>query len=280
MLGGENTSLGTRSGSEEAIGRQHLLPGSRPIPDQELGHPNEREATGVLKLSMCKTRRVTRSTSVPHEALAQPARARLFAVLAESPRPASTEALAEEVGLHANGVRRHLERLRQAGLVTRTRERQPRGRPRDEWAVAPDARPEGDSSQAHADLARWLARAIPPRPGRLRDVEATGREIGRDLAPTGKTVEAAIHGTLSALGFQPETDTRGATISCTLGHCPYRDAVMENPEVICTLHRGITRGLLDALEPNAELVRFVPRDPDDAGCLIEVGGVTGTSSTP
>jgi hypothetical protein len=37
--------------------------------------------------------------------------------------------------------------------------------------------------------------------------------------------------------------------------------------VVCTLHRGMTRGLLGALDPTAELAGFVPRDPDRAGCL-------------
>jgi len=44
--------------------------------------------------------------------------------------------------------------------------------------------------------------------------------------------------------------------------------VRENQEAVCTLHRGITRGLLDVLQPQAKLAGFVPRDPYAAGCLI------------
>ena len=58
-----------------------------------------------------------------------------------------------------------------------------------------------------------------------------------------------------------------------LGNCPYRDAVRENQEVICALHRGLTRGLLDVLEPQAKLTAFEPRDPYEAGCLIELAGL-------
>jgi hypothetical protein len=50
--------------------------------------------------------------------------------------------------------------------------------------------------------------------------------------------------------------------------------VRENQEAVCTLHRGITRGLLDVLQPQVKLAGFVPRDPDAAGCLIELTGVT------
>ena len=60
----------------------------------------------------------------PDDVLAQPTRARLFRLLGELRRPAATEELAARVELHPNGVRTHLERLREAGLVARERPRQ------------------------------------------------------------------------------------------------------------------------------------------------------------
>jgi predicted ArsR family transcriptional regulator len=208
------------------------------------------------------------------DALAQPTRARLFALLVDWRRPATTDELAGKLGLHPNGVRAHLVRLEGAKLVARTQRRPPRGRPYDEWSVAPDAKPGGDPPRGYADLARWLALASPVGQRRRREVEAVGREIGRELAPgDGESAEATIGAALSALGFQPELATDGGRLSCVLDNCPYRDAARENPELVCTLHRGITRGLLDVIEPDAELVAFVPRDPDLAGCLIEVDGL-------
>ena len=208
------------------------------------------------------------------DVLAQPTRARLFALLAELKRPAGTAELAEHVGLHPNGVRLHLERMREAGLVQRTRPRQAVGRPRDAWAVAPGARPGDRAPSAYADLGRWLARAIAPGPRRLRDIEETGREIGRELAPArGASLKETFEAALTALGFQPRLEPANDGLTFCLGNCPYRDAVRENQEVVCTLHRGLTRGLLDALEPGAKLTGFVPRDPDKAGCLVELSGV-------
>jgi predicted ArsR family transcriptional regulator len=57
-----------------------------------------------------------------------------------------------------------------------------------------------------------------------------------------------------------------------LGNCPYREAVRENQPAVCSLHRGITQGLRDRLDPDAALADFVARDPYRAGCLIEVRG--------
>ena len=211
----------------------------------------------------------------PDDALAQRTRAQLFTVLNDLRRPASTDELAERLGLHPNGVRVHLDRLREAGLVTRERPRQARGRPRDMWMVAPDARPGGDPPSAYADLGRWLARTIAPGKTRLRAIEAVGREIGRDLAPQGDALSAEkkMHAALVSLGFQPEReiDPRGK-LTYRLCNCPYRDVVRESQPVVCTLHRGMTRGLIDAIAPRTRLAGFVPRDPDAAGCLIELRG--------
>lgn len=211
----------------------------------------------------------------PADVLAQPTRARLFALLGDLRRPAGTQELAERVDLHPNGVRIHLERMADAGVVERARAPQRRGRPRDAWTIAPGAMPAGRAPSSYANLGQWLARAIPPRPGRLREVEALGREVGRELAPASAHPAEGMRTALVSLGFQPTTTAdpdQGATTFC-LGNCPYRDAVSANSEVVCTLHRGITRGLLDVLEPTAELKAFVPKDPASAGCLITVAGL-------
>jgi predicted ArsR family transcriptional regulator len=213
----------------------------------------------------------------PDDVLSQPTRARLFNLLGALGRPASTDELARELGLHPNGVRIHLERLLEAGLVLRRRAPQPRGRPRDEWSVSADAEPGGAPPRAYDDLSRWLARATPPRPGRLREIERAGREIGRGLAPAdAPSAEIALRDTLTGLGFQPAFERSPGRLSCRLRNCPYRNSVRENQEVVCTLHRGITKGVLDVLDPRARLVGFVPRDPDVAGCEIEIEGLTET----
>lgn len=209
----------------------------------------------------------------PSDPLSQPTRARLFALLGELKRSATTAELAERVELHPNGVRLHLERLEQAGLIERTHPRRGPGRPPDTWAIAAGARPGGEPPSAYQDLGRWLARAIRARSTSLTSIEHTGRQIGLELAPPGAP-PGTLHTTLTALGFQPTiAREEGSRVTICLGNCPYRDAVRENQPVICALHEGLTRGLLHALEPNAKLTAFEPHDPDEAGCLIELDGV-------
>jgi predicted ArsR family transcriptional regulator len=207
--------------------------------------------------------------------LAEPVRARLFRALGALRRPAGTQELADLVERHPNTVRLNLQRLADAGLIERRTTRQVRGRPRDEWAVHAGARPGGDSPQAHGDLARWLARVLATT-GELEDVERTGREIGHELAPEPlqRSPAATMQDALTALGFSPRAErTDQDRVRYVLANCPYRDAVRENQPTVCTLHRGITRGLLDRLAPDGELERFVARDPYTAGCVIDVLGV-------
>ncbi len=219
------------------------------------------------------------SAAIPRatdEALAQPTRAKLFQLLTELRRPASTHELAEVLSMHPNGVRAHLERMSAAGLVKRGRGPRVPGRPRDMWTITADARVTNEPPSGYRALGGWLARAIPGGAANLAAVEAEGREIGRELAPAGhggEDAEVAMHGVLVSLGFQPRrTRHENGALTYELRNCPYRDVVRENQTLVCTLHRGITQGLLDAMAPTTTLVSFVPRDPVEAGCLIGLRG--------
>jgi predicted ArsR family transcriptional regulator len=223
-------------------------------------------------IGLCKAGRV--DLPFPLEGpLAQPTRAQIFRYLVDKRAPAGTEEVAEHFGLHVNGVRRHLERLKEGGFVTRSRVGVGQGRPRDSWAVSADAHPGGSAPRAYAELAVWLARAIPSTRSRLREVERTGQEIGVELAPTsGGDAATGLRDALAALGFEPTLERHEGGFGCRLGNCPYADSVHQNQPVVCALHRGITKGILAGLDPQARLVGFEPVDPDRGGCLVEVKG--------
>lgn len=216
------------------------------------------------------------------DVLAQPSRARVFRLLVELKRATRTSELATRLGLHPNGVRIHLERLEGSGLVARARVRRGRGRPADAWMVAPDAQPGGQPPRAYRDLGRWLARSIKQRSASPTGLERTGREIGREIAPRdGQVGVEEVEHALAALGFAPAQGSRDEhSLTICLGNCPYRDVVYENQPAICALHKGITRGLLDVLAPQVRLSRFVPHDPDRAGCVIELTGAESARSSP
>jgi predicted ArsR family transcriptional regulator len=220
--------------------------------------------------------------------LARDTRGRLFELLGRLGHTATTDELASELGLHHNGIRRHLEQLQLAGLIRRESIRHGRGRPKDGWSIDPDARPGGEPPRGYAELGGWLARAIPAGAENLRQVEATGRSIGRELASDG-AIDVAVDGAVDEtpggsglkdfehavtwLGFAPRRDepsTDASSVTYRLTNCPYQQAVAENQPVICTLHKGILSGLLETMEPDAEITGFHPRDPRTAGCAVSL----------
>jgi predicted ArsR family transcriptional regulator len=217
------------------------------------------------------------------EAVSQPTRARLLTELSEMRRPAGTAELAERLGLHPNGVRQHLEILRKAGLVDRERENQGRGRPRDVWSIGADADPGGHAPTGYSELSRWLVQAFGRGAGDPKAMVERGREIGRNLPADGGHVsaETAFRGALAAMGFKPERlDTPPGRATYCLTNCPYRDAVIEDQAMICGLHKGITQGILESVDPESRMTGFVAKDPDKVGCLITVEGPLAEKQPP
>jgi predicted ArsR family transcriptional regulator len=204
-----------------------------------------------------------------------PTPARVIALIRAAETPLGTSEIAELLGLHPNGVRVQLKRLEQAGVVEHEDVRGLVGRPRARWHLTPRAIASADLADTGWLMARALARTILPTPERLRDVENAGADMGREIAAhlvpfPGRDVRHVVGDALEALGFDPERTGEGDSASYRLTTCPYADIVRENPTVVCTLHRGVVRGVLDSLAPSAELTVFEPKDPDTAGCIVGV----------
>ena len=210
----------------------------------------------------------------PTDPLAHPVRRRAFELLSDLRRPARIEEIAAHLGRHPSGVRTHLARLEEAELVTCRRVPVARGRPRYEWAIAPGATPHGRPPDRYAELAGWLAGALATGAADLPALAEHGRTVGRALAPEPTPQpQTALADVFSAMGFQPATTSGGDRTTYELCNCPYRAAVHSGGRHVCALHEGITRGLLDRIAPGASLEGFVAKDPDQAGCLVEIVGL-------
>ena len=204
--------------------------------------------------------------------LGQPTAARLFSLLVSSRQRLTTADLAQRAGVHANSARLHLGRLAAAGLVRRAKASSGTGRPHHEWSVAPGALVQGEPPVAYRELAGWLGTAMTSNGMGPREVETAGEAIGRAAAPAGSARSSAevLEETLAAMGFRPSCERRGTRTIFTLANCPYRAVAKAQPGVVCVLHRGIAKGLIEAIEPGGKLGRFEIKDADSAGCVIEV----------
>lgn len=199
----------------------------------------------------------------------------MIALVRAAETPLGTAEIAALLGLHPNGVRVQLKRLEQAGIVKHEKVRGLVGRPSAHWHLTPRAIARADRPYTGWVMARSLARTIPATPECLRDVEDAGTDLGGELAARlvpfpGRSVLHVVGDALEALGFEPERAHEGDRACYRHTTCPFADIVRENPTVVCTLHRGVVRGILGSLTPSAELTTFEPKDPDAAGCIVEV----------
>jgi predicted ArsR family transcriptional regulator len=208
-----------------------------------------------------------------HRALAHPSRVQLFEMLQERPEGLGVTELAQRSGLHPNTVRVHLDKLTEAGMVAGEPVRRGgRGRPSIRYRAAEP--PEGDRYRV---LASMLVTALTTgdRDGPSLAAETAGRRWGQrhaavsqaavsqaavsqaaDVAQAGAVSQAGASGdamgprrsapeaatvVFDQLGFAPVRD--GDRI--VLHECPYRDLAAQHPDVICGLHLGLLRGVLD-----------------------------------
>jgi len=184
------------------------------------------------------------------KALGDETRYALYRELAGSTAPRSAAELADALGLHANTVRLHLERLREAGVVdVEAIHRGTVGRPQHYYSLAPGAPGLGFDPPAHALLAGLLA-AMAERIGADRDdAEKTGHAWGVEAGKRTKSRSCldSLAAELARLGFQPaadeDVDDNGQARIDFL-HCPFRELAEAYPELVCNLHRGITEGVV------------------------------------
>ncbi|MEZ5171646.1 MAG: helix-turn-helix domain-containing protein [Acidimicrobiia bacterium] len=207
------------------------------------------------------------------KALGDETRYAMYEELASSPSPLSAADLANILGLHANTVRLHLDRLRDAGLVeAHAVHRGTVGRPQHVYSLAPGAPGLGFDPPAHALLAGLLA-ALAERSGADADeAVAIGRSWGADAAARTKSASCleALGGELDRLGFEPAADEPDdGTATVAFLHCPFRDLAEAYPELVCSLHRGICEGVVD--EAGGGIVEDFQALYDPEPCRVAVG---------
>jgi predicted ArsR family transcriptional regulator len=195
---------------------------------------------------------------VRHRALAHHRRVELLELLRTRDEATDASELADELGLHVNTVRSHLQLLEDAGLVTsETEVRRVRGRPRLLFHATPE--PDRDYRGLAAILAGTLARDADT----VEDVAVdAGERWGRQLATTrtvpGETpVTELAADLLEELGFAPRPAADDPA-AIDLTRCPYLAVAEAHPEVVCGIHLGLLRGALDAAGAQGVDVSLVP----------------------
>lgn len=177
----------------------------------------------------------------------------IYLELARSSRPLSTSQIADSLELHTNTVRPHLERMRDVGLLESHPDSSGAvGRPQKLYNVAPNSPSLGLEPPVYPMLARMLISLAQVANIGGEDAAEAGRDEGRRLAHRrsdhGLACTEAAEEMLDELGFDPARldESDRATIAFT--HCPFADLAQSNPELICSLHRGMLEGFADEVD--------------------------------
>jgi predicted ArsR family transcriptional regulator len=200
-----------------------------------------------------------------HRALAGSSRLAVIDALRHVGAPLTVYDLSQQVGLHANTIRFHLARLVEAGVVREERAAPSGpGRPRLVYAVVP-----GEALQHEPRSYRLLAQILASylavsAPDAAASAILAGRQWGQFLterpAPfqrlDARAASERLVGMFAALGFQPEAADDGRRI--LLHRCPFREVAEQQPEVVCSVHLGLMRGVLATLGAPLEATRLQP----------------------
>lgn len=176
-------------------------------------------------------------------------RRRLLAILRSASEPLDAQELAHLTGQHVTTVRFHLDVLTRESLV-RQFQQPPRGRGRPRMGYAAV-----QGSVGYRDLAQALADQLSAdRDRAAAAATAAGRAWGTRLNAGGQPVasldearEATIKA-MSELGFGPERDLNTETADQSLIRltaCPLRDLARTHSDVVCAVHQGLLREMLD-----------------------------------
>jgi predicted ArsR family transcriptional regulator len=233
---------------------------------------------------------ITADRNRPGDAGADAPRRRqlLLQLLRESPQPRSILSLAEELQVHANTVRFHLETLLRVGQVAQLLgDPTGPGRPPVLFRATHRMDPSGPTnyrllagmltinlattSPDPAAAATQLGRVWGPH---LLDATTTGQ-----LRPTRVQRGEALTRVLSDVGFAPEPPTGPRDATIRLRHCPFLSLVTATTaataaataatgsgsgsgsgagEVICALHLGLMQGALASLHGPVTVDRLDP----------------------
>ena len=149
--------------------------------------------------------------------------------------PVTARWLAASLGVHVTTARYHLDRLVSAGAVVRTAHapKGMRGRPELTYALV-------DADSARDSLIVLLADLVDSGTG-PEGALAAGRAWADAIPDVTGDAPETIERVLAVRGFAPERTESGFD----LHGCPFRDAALRSPRVVCALHLGLTQRLAD-----------------------------------
>ena len=185
-----------------------------------------------------------------------------------SRRPLTAREVADEIGLHINTVRFHLDTLVRQGILRREGgQSDGPGRPATQYVLVPGMDRGGPRNyKLLAEmLLSHLASADDAVAAAIAAGLAWGRYLVQPLAP-GQRIStddglARLLDLLGDVGFDPLLAPASEDQSQTeirLRHCPFLELAETHRELVCAMHLGLMRGALEQLGLPVRAERLTP----------------------
>jgi predicted ArsR family transcriptional regulator len=189
----------------------------------------------------------------------------ILQMLRTSAEPRSIASIADDLGVHPNTVRFHLDALARAGRVEQVLGDSPgRGRPPILYRASRRMDPAGPTN--YRLLASILTEYVAGRPNAAGIAAELGRSTSPALlpspaphrAPSKTRAVTDLVQLLAELGFEPEPADGPRTREIRLRHCPFQNLAEQHGEVICSVHLGLMQGALTAMRAPVTVDRLDP----------------------
>ncbi|MGH9000447.1 MAG: helix-turn-helix transcriptional regulator [Acidimicrobiia bacterium] len=235
------------------------------------GHPGWGELSGE---------EFSAAVSALANAFGDPTRREIYLHLRDAAGGLTCAEVAEHFTLHPNVARHHLDKLAAGGYAVVDLVRgDTAGRPSKRYA-AKDPVGCGISFPPRRDnlLATLLARSLQllPPDAASQMAEEVGYEYGRVLAAQMEPSEGhrsvrnavtSVADALTAHGFAAHAESRDGSLMIVSEQCPFGEAAQQFPHVVCSVDRGMIRGMLAGLYGETNPRFAASRPAGDTHCV-------------
>lgn len=233
----------------------------------------------------------TATVSAITDAFGDPTRRSVYLFVREHPEGVTAADVAQQVGVHPNVARHHLDKLAAGGYLAVQAGRAPgagerAGRPSKRYVASAGAAGALAEFPVRSDdlvlslLGRALAKLSPDEAEAI--AEEVGAEYGRAMATSlrgdaldvgHRSMRSAIQSVADALtahGFAAHAESHHNGLRIINDHCPFGDVALEHP-VICAVDRGMVRGMLGELvDVQVDIVTHETRATGSTFCSTAV----------
>lgn len=202
-------------------------------------------------------------------ALGDPTRSAIFWHVVEAGQAVRVAELVQHFGLNHQGVRQHLAKLADAGLlVEEIAEPTGSGRPPLQYRIAPQAVATWVGPSPYAELSVLLLKVLDSG----RSAREVGAEAGRSVEPSLEGLEPldGLEAEMARRGFEPQRTQASSSLDIVLRRCAFEVAADADRDVVCELHLGLAQGMTEVLGGGFEVIDLVAYDPAQAGCRLKL----------